>query len=64
MATADTPATTAPKASHSSSSAQAASLSKDKRIAEFASGRPLNLQGSKTLDFGEYAPDELQVWCT
>jgi hypothetical protein len=47
-----------PKAS--SSSAKAASLSKDKRIAEHASGRPLNLQGSRTLDFGDGAPDELQ----
>jgi hypothetical protein len=70
MASAGTPATTAdlapagpPKASSnssSSSSAQAASLSKDKRIAEHASGRPVNLQGNKTLDFGDGAPDELQ----
>lgn len=62
MASAATPATTAdvPPATGSSRSAQAAHLSKDKCIAEHASGRPLNLQGSKTLDFGEDAPDELR----
>ncbi|KAF6262278.1 pyridoxal phosphate-dependent transferase [Scenedesmus sp. NREL 46B-D3] len=62
MASAATPATTAdvPPANGSSRSAQAAHLSKDKCIAEHASGRPLNLQGSKTLDFGEDAPDELR----
>jgi hypothetical protein len=66
MATAGTPATTAdlspasaPK-TPSSSTKSASLLSKDKAIAEHASGRPLALQGSSTLDFGEDAPDELQ----
>uniref|UniRef100_A0A383VZT6 Glutamate decarboxylase n=1 Tax=Tetradesmus obliquus TaxID=3088 RepID=A0A383VZT6_TETOB len=65
--TADLAPASAPEAPSSSSQQQGSkgsslphSLSKDRRIAEHASGRPLNLQGSKTLDWGEDAPEELQ----